>query len=88
MTLISDLIRSFVLNNTYRRGSRGGAQGARAPPPFGKKWGHTICPKPMSFLEGVGVGEGGCMVSGKGQNKDIKAIYYQNKKIYYINYFS
>ena len=71
-----------------RRRSRGGTQGARAP--NGKKLGHTICPEPMSFLEGWGggVGGGGYMVSGKGQHKDIKAIYYQNKKHYYINYFS
>ena len=28
-------------------------EGARVPPR--KKWGHTICPEPMSFLEGVEV---------------------------------
>ena len=45
-----------------RRGSRGGAQGARAP--LWKKWGHIICPEPMSFLEGVGRGWGGLQLHG------------------------
>ena len=33
-------------------GSRGGHRGH--VPPLWKKWGHTICLEPMSFLEGVG----------------------------------
>ena len=59
-----------------------GAQGARAPLQW-KKWGHTICPEPMSFFRGGGGwgGGGGYMVSEKGQNKDIKALYFQNQNI-------
>ena len=47
-------VHSGLISLVVSGRSRGGAQGARAP--LWEKWGHTICPEPMSFSEGWGVG--------------------------------
>ena len=50
-------------------------------PPLWKKCGHTICPEPMSFLEGVGVGGGVTWSLEKVKTKISKLYIVRIKKI-------
>ena len=72
---------SMLLLCYHRPGAdpEGGHRG-HVPPPLERMGSHNL-PRTDKFFKGVvGGGGGGYMVSGKGQNKDIEAIYYQNKK--------
>ena len=69
------LVKVDVKNPKTQARIQRGCTGGTCPPPQWEKWGRTICPEPMSFLEGWGGGGGGVTWSLEKVKTKISKLY-------------